>query len=388
LKSSKLIVATILIATIGLVAAPILRKGISVELAHWYLAAGANAVELGTGDATKEIEQARRWYSDLDQLRDYWLVRIKQAKAISPLAMLELMEDVPEEERADLAIEVANELISSHDFGAAANAYRLAFGNGVLNNEEYWQLQVMAAYQTSAPAAVQVLREAVQHNPRFVDLALRYSLALASKLEFDSALEALKLAVDVNSKDPTVLNQLAYYRALARVELEQALQDINQALESDENEPALRDTRGWVLYQLGRPEEALKDAQFAVEAMERTSMLGILERSLGEFTTSPDYSNLLPEANLAVDPLEENPKQQQTRRTRKGTVPKSTHATKGSAATDGYLNMSAANPVLWNLAVLRYHRAMILQKLGREDEAKQDWDWLKKHNFPPDERLH
>lgn len=373
MKSSKLTVVTIIIATIGLVAAPLAWKGLRTEIAHWYLAAGANAVEFGTGNADREIEQARSWYGKVAELPDYWLLKIKQAKADSPAAMLTLVENAPEIERPELAIRAANELISLREYASAAQAYKLAFGKAVLNNEDYWTLLVMDAYQTSPPAVVQVLREAVEQNSRFSDLALQFSTALASKLEFDSALEALRLAVAESSKDPIVLNQLAYYRALARVDLDQALEDITKALEANENEPALRDTRAWILYQLDRAEEALSDATFAIETVERVSPTGILERWLGEFTTAPDYSSLLPDAKLS-DPA--------------GKTKARTTIKRAAGADNEYLTMSSANPFLWNLGVLHYHRAKILEKLHRTEEAQRDWEWIKQRNFPPDDRLH
>ncbi len=379
MKSSKLTVTTIVIVTIGLVITPLAWKGLRVEIAHWYLAAGANAVELESGDGAREIEQAKLWYANLPELQDYWLLRVKQAKAISPAAMVDLVQNAPATEQANLAIHVANELIGLHAYQAAAESYKIAFGSAVLNNEDYWTLLAMDAYRSSAPAVVQVLREAMLQNSRFGALTLRFAMALASKLEFDSALEALHLALDESSTDPSVLNQFAYYRALARVELNQALEDINVALKINENEPALRDTRAWVLFQLGRPEEALADANFAVEATERFSPQVFLERWAGEFTTAPDYASLLPDDNLTSENKPPN-------KSKKGAL--KTSAKKSTAAEDPFLTMPTANPVLWNLGVLHYHRAKILEKLDRPADAKRDWDWIKQHKFPPDDRLH
>ncbi len=55
---------------------------------------------------------------------------------------------------------------------------------------------------------------------------------------------------------------------------------------------------------------------------------------------------------------------------------------------DTYLTSETADLSIWTRGVMRYHRAKILEKLGRSEEAKADWDWLKEQNLPPDDRLH
>jgi tetratricopeptide (TPR) repeat protein len=387
LKSNKFTVTTILLLTIGIVAGPLVSKGLRTEIAHWYLAAGSNAVELGTGDASREIDLARQWYPHLTELEDYWILRVKQAHAKSPAATLDLVRNAPDVERIPLAMRVANELYESQEYGPAADAYALAFGDLVEANEDYWQLRVMEAYQEQSPqAAVLVMREALSSNPGFSTLVLRYSMALAGRLEFDAALEALELVLDSDSKETTVLNQLAYYRSLARVGLDQALDEINRALAEDKDDPALRDTRAWVLYQLERPEEALEDANFAVEAMERLSLNNLIDRGMANFASGMDNDYLLPqpETKRQIDQdseLEPSPNSTKPPARRRTT-------TRSKTAESDYLTSTTANPVLWNLAVLKYHRAKILEKLDRAEDAKKDWDWISKNNFPPDDRLH
>jgi hypothetical protein len=39
---------------------------------------------------------------------------------------------------------------------------------------------------------------------------------------------------------------------------------------------------------------------------------------------------------------------------------------------------------LWSLGVLHFHRAKILESLGRDKEAQQDWDWLTENQLPLD----
>jgi tetratricopeptide (TPR) repeat protein len=65
---------------------------------------------------------------------------------------------------------------------------------------------------------------------------------------------------------PAALNQRAYIRALAGQELEQGLQDIEQAISQvQQNEPAYIDTRGYLKFKLGEYPEALADLQKAIQ---------------------------------------------------------------------------------------------------------------------------
>lgn len=63
------------------------------------------------------------------------------------------------------------------------------------------------------------------------------------------------------------LNSLAYYQALSNIELEEALQHANEALELAPQDAGILDTRGYVNYQLGRYTAALDDMNRAINLM-------------------------------------------------------------------------------------------------------------------------
>ena len=58
MKANKIVVTLILLVPIGLVAGPVLWAGMRSEIALWFLAAAANAIDLGQGDADRAIESA------------------------------------------------------------------------------------------------------------------------------------------------------------------------------------------------------------------------------------------------------------------------------------------------------------------------------------------
>jgi tetratricopeptide (TPR) repeat protein len=60
---------------------------------------------------------------------------------------------------------------------------------------------------------------------------------------------------------------LAYAKAIGNVDLESALQEINEALNSDKN-AAYLDTRGFIYYRMGKYDLALNDLDPAVKEVE------------------------------------------------------------------------------------------------------------------------
>ena len=74
---------------------------------------------------------------------------------------------------------------------------------------------------------------------------------------------ALNMAADDTSR-ARLLNQRAYIRAIANIELDQGLQDAMQSLALKPNDPQTLDTRAYLLFRLDKPKEALKDIDLAI----------------------------------------------------------------------------------------------------------------------------
>ncbi len=75
---------------------------------------------------------------------------------------------------------------------------------------------------------------------------------------------AYEKALAYNPDNILVLNNWAYFLSLEEVSLEQALQMAGRVLELTDNNPTYMDTYAWVLFKLGRLEEARKIQQRAV----------------------------------------------------------------------------------------------------------------------------
>lgn len=94
--------------------------------------------------------------------------------------------------------------------------------------------------------------------------------AYHEKGEADKAYENYEKCLKLNPKNSFVLNNYAYYLSLENKELEKAAKMAKTAVETDPNENNL-DTYGWVLYQLGKYEEALEYIGQSIELKENPS---------------------------------------------------------------------------------------------------------------------
>jgi tetratricopeptide (TPR) repeat protein len=74
----------------------------------------------------------------------------------------------------------------------------------------------------------------------------------------DEAVEQYKKAIQRCPKSVYAYNQLAYWYANRGEHLDEALSLANAAQHLDNTSAAVKDTKGWVLFKLGKPDEALK----------------------------------------------------------------------------------------------------------------------------------
>jgi len=146
----------------------------------------------------------------------------------------------------------------------------------------------------------------------------------------DDATTALKF-VD-STQRPQALNQRAYIRALAGMELEQGLEDIEQALAAaHHDDPEFIDTRGYLRLRLGKFQDALSDFDNAILGWEQSR------------------------PRLGGDGTE----------------------------LDRWVYVQRLRDYTRNLAVMRHHRGEAYEKLGKSKEAKQDFEWAEQHGYNP-----
>ncbi len=177
--------------------------------------------------------------------------------------------------------------------------------------------------------------------------------------DFDSAYKILVAGYPgPSSRTPVERNQMAYYASLANRDLEVALADIDSAL-SDSKNASFLDTKAWVLFRLGRLDEALKAVDQAIEALDgelkETAFPSAIRGKIQDLidANAPFVKRALEDKS---DPLES-------------------------------FNESFSQ-ILKSIVVIHYHRGEILEALGKTEEADQEYSWVQDRGFHDFDRLY
>jgi len=189
------------------------------------------------------------------------------------------------------------------------------------------------------PAALEDVQRMVDLSGDTVKGLMLHSQFLQDAGQFSDAVKDWKKLNQMSERSGSperaqALNGLAYAQALAEIELDDALDHVNESLELSQGRPSLiaaaSDTRGYLLYLTERYEAALADMNAAVRGYESEIRPPLpLEQRAAGLSTIPDS----------------RPK------------------------TDRELESPDPARVL---AVVRYHRALAFKALGRNKEAEQD----------------
>ena len=144
------------------------------------------------------------------------------------------------------------------------------------------------------------------------------------------------------SQRATTLNDLAYAQAVGvhagaveRAELEEALENVQRALDTEGDNPAMLDTRGFIYYLQDDLEAAESDMDAAVTEME-------------EYLAKAEEVNQI---------------------------------------ADGRGFEMQLKTVRQSVAVIRYHRALVRDKLGETDRAERDRRRVRELGYEPNEKL-
>jgi tetratricopeptide (TPR) repeat protein len=225
----------------------------------------------------------------------------------------------------------------------------------VFSLRSQWRIAV-GDYAGALADAEQVLKAAPQ-NVRGIQLRADALMHLGRSREAAKvwAEAAAVPQAQYENVDPSLLNSVAYFRALGKYDLDTAWLEINAALEQlgefselarqDENwrsaQVAFLDTRGYIRFLRGDHEGALEDLHPAVLGAERQRR----EQHLKKRT----------EVRLGV--------------------------------RDPRAVARELRDVDRSLAVIRYHRALVLEALDRSEEAEKDYRRVRELGFEPNEKL-
>lgn len=256
-----------------------------------------------------------------------------------------------------------------------------AWDPSVTRDGDYWIAQLPKADLQSTDQLLDLIERAVMADSRWKLRATEAAEILSEEYDFQHAVRALKIAsLGQRPTTPETLNHLAYNRALAGIELDEALKDIDRAIDEAGPLPSLLDTKAWVLHGLKRNLEALGYMNEAIQGMEqefdkaRIALPKPLEQPLpkskAETPKSKDDGAASDEAeadDLAFLEAPVETKKLPSIRERQAEIRKARRRI-GEA---GFV-----------MAVLRFHRMRILESLKHTQEAAEERRWLEERGVP------
>lgn len=236
--------------------------------------------------------------------------------------------------------------------------------------------------------------------------AFEVSNLLSNRGQFDVA---AKILVDNlpprDERNAVQNNQIAYMRSLAKIDLEEALLDANQAIQQL-NDASFLDTKAWVLHQLGRNEEALplideslsmligslranaKSEPFVaamvkieeeLNSSDSTALSGASDSEKAKEATEPaepdpDPATAEPKANSDEAVVTAGNEQSTGKKPR--TKPKRSTGWAMAQLLEEFPIIARGVPSVIALPTLRYHRMKIHEALGNTEAAQKDLLWL------------
>ena len=234
-----------------------------------------------------------------------------------------------------------------------------AWDSNIKRDGDYWIAQLPKVGSGSIDELLDLVERAVMTDSRWTHRAAEDAKILSEEYDFPHAVRALKIA-SLGQRPTTVkdLNELAYMRAMAGMELDEALKDIEQAIADGGPDPSLLDTKAWVLHGLKRNLEALGFMNEAIKGWEQDLAKARVTIPVPDATETQaddlDLLDLSPVAPVSLRQLQADIK-----------------AARRRIGEAGYV-----------LAVMRFHRMRILEALTHTSEAAADRTWLEEHGVP------
>ena len=285
----------IILATICLPVAPVVADYFGpATSARWMLAQAANEFDRGNvAEAQKLLEAAYNKSEDLATDRNFW----KQLERI----------------------EASNDSESSSSFMTSL-----------------WEKRIRQIEEPGVRAEV----------------AYVISSLMSNRKQFGDAVRILGENLPaMDQRSPTQNNQIAYMRALAGSDLDQALLEIDSALQSSENESFL-DTKAWILYRMGRHQEALE----------------AIDKSLEMLTQAWSSQSILSECLAQINAIQSQAGEDASEKPKGWGL---------EALLGEFPELSRRLPDLLDMqATLRLHRLRICEALGKTDQVHDEAAWL------------
>ena len=123
----------------------------------------------------------------------------------------------------------------------------------------YPLLATVLHQQGKSSEAGKIFEEALRLYPDDRELLLEHALFQDEQGFYDRALITMQQVLVIKADDPYALNYIAYSWAEQGENLDKALSYVKKALEVKPEDGFIRDSLGWILFKMGRNEEALAE---------------------------------------------------------------------------------------------------------------------------------
>lgn len=141
--------------------------------------------------------------------------------------------------------------------------------------------------------AIDVLSIGITDSPDSEALLYTRSIAYERSDDIDSAVEDLETILSFDDANSVALNALGYTLANRTTRYEEAFDLIDRALSIDPEDPAIIDSMGWVLYHMGRYEEALDYLKRAHASMLDEEVISHLAEVLWKMDRNEEAKQIL-----------------------------------------------------------------------------------------------
>lgn len=124
-------------------------------------------------------------------------------------------------------------------------------------------LASLYARDQRADDAIRVVREVIEKDPESEQAYYALAIIYDQTKKQDQALAQMQKVMDLNPENAAALNYVGYTWAERGVRLDEAEAFIRRAVSLEPEDGFIRDSLGWVFYQTGRYDEAVKELQEA-----------------------------------------------------------------------------------------------------------------------------
>jgi pentatricopeptide repeat protein len=138
-------------------------------------------------------------------------------------------------------------------------------GAKLRTSELYIMLAALHQLEGRDDLSKKVLLQGIEAFPKDEDLLYEYGLMLESDGDHEAALAIMEKIIELKPDHAAALNFVGYSWADTKVNLDQALDYIQRAIELKPENGYIHDSLGWVYYRLGKLDQAIKALETAVK---------------------------------------------------------------------------------------------------------------------------